>query len=188
MSIGYVEKTGTLYFMKPFSHNIIFFDTEFSDLNIRTGELLSIGMVKEGSGEELYLEFDYTGPMHPWVTQNVLPILTAEKKYSKLEAREKLREFVGAGEPYLMAYVNQFDAVFWYDLFGSPKDHPAFWIPLDFASILFAHGYDPNSMGKDSFFSDLGIDKAQFKLHNALDDARMLKQVYEALVEVNRQQ
>lgn len=164
-----------------YSDNLVFFDTEFTDLNCRTGELLSIGLIKQ-SGEELYLELEYDGPVHPWVEKNVLPTLTG-KKISKEKAVVQLREFIGEGSPYLVAYVNQFDAVFWYDLFGSPKEHPCFWIPIDFASILFAHGYDPNSMGKDSFFEELGLDKSSYNLHNALDDARMLRDVYTLFTE-----
>lgn len=164
----------------PYSDNIIFYDTEFSDLNVRTGELLSIGMVKY-TGEELYLEFAYEREVHPWVQKHVLPTLTG-KQTTKQSAIEQLREFVGKDQPFLVSYVNQFDAIYWYDLFGSPKDHPAFWIPIDFASILFAEGFDPNSMGKSAFFKSLGVDKEQYSLHNALDDARLLSDTYKKFI------
>lgn len=162
---------------RPYSDNIIFFDTEFTHLDPKIGSLLSIGMVKP-SGEELYLELEWRDPVDPWVLKNVLPNLR-EEKVSRETAVAKLREFVGNGKPYLISYVNQFDAIYWYELFGSPQDHPAFWIPIDFASILFGLGYDPNSFGKKKFFSDLGVDKDAYTLHNALEDARLLKQVYE---------
>lgn len=160
----------------PYSDNIIFFDTEFTHLDTKIGELLSIGMVKP-NGEELYLEFEHTVEPHPWVIKNVIPYLHAEKT-SYEDAKKQIREFVGESSPYLIAYVNQFDSIFWYQLFGDPKSHPAYWIPIDFASILFGNGYDPNSMGLDSFFEELGIDKSKFNLHNALDDAKMLMEVY----------
>jgi len=167
-----------------YSENIIFFDTEFTDLNARTGELLSLGMISFDGERELYLEFDYDGPVHPWVEKNVFPTLTEEKKYSKKDAEKKIREFVGDSKPYLMAYVNQFDSVFWYDLMGSPKDqNPVYWIPIDFASVLFATGFDPNSMAHHAFFDELGIDKSTYKLHNALEDARMLRDVYMAFIQ-----
>lgn len=156
-------------------------DTEFTHLDPKKGQLLSIGLIKQ-TGEELYVELEYTVEPHPWVVENVLPGLSGDK-ISRTEAREKIRAFVGESKPYLMAYVNQFDAIFWYELFGDPQSHPAFWIPLDFASVLFAYKYDPNSMGKESFFNDLGIDKAAFTLHNALDDARLLRSVYIAFIE-----
>ncbi|MBI2436120.1 MAG: hypothetical protein HYV41_00010 [Candidatus Magasanikbacteria bacterium] len=174
--------------------NIIFFDTEFTHLDVEVGELLSIGLVKQ-TGEELYLELEYSGKkIHPWVKKKVLPYLLGDT-VTKKTARKKLRDFFiprgealrgkskkkGERAPYLMSYVNQFDAIFWYKLFGDPKKHPAFWIPLDFASILFAYGYDPESMRQDSFFTELGIDKSKFKLHNALEDAKMLKEVYEKI-------
>ena len=60
--------------MKPYSDRIIFFDTEFTDLNAKTGELLSIGLIKY-NGEELYLELESTATPHPWVVEHVLPFL-----------------------------------------------------------------------------------------------------------------
>jgi len=168
---------------KLFSDNIIFFDTEFTHLDVKIGELLSIGLVKQ-TGEELYLELEYEGlEIHPWVSKKVLPFLTGEQ-VSRGEAVEKLREFIGEGKkkPYLMAYVNQFDAVYWYKLFGDPKNHPAFWIPIDFASILFALGRDPEDMRKDRFFEELGIDKNRYNKHNALEDAKLLKEVYNKFI------
>lgn len=162
--------------MKPYSDRLIFFDTEFTDLNPRTGELLSIGLVKY-TGEELYLELESSATPHPWVVEHVLPYLT-QPKVSREKACELLREFVGEDKPYLVAYVNQFDAMFWYELFGSAQDHPAYWIPLDFASILFAHGHSPNSMGLHEFFAKLGINKADYQEHNALADAQLLRDTY----------
>lgn len=162
---------------EPFSQNIIFYDTEFTHLDARTGELLSLALVKL-NGEELYIEFDYQGEVHPWVREHVLPTLMSEKKYSKEEAKKVIREFIGENKPYLVAYVNQFDSVFWYDLFGSPQEHPVFWIPIDFAAMLFATGLDPTSMGKEKFLDSIGIDKSIFSLHNALDDAKLLRLVY----------
>ncbi len=162
--------------MKPYSENIIFLDTEFSDLNPKIGELLSIGLIKY-TGEELYLELEQTGPIHPWVQEKVLPYLS-QKKIPKEEACKEIRTFIGDTEPYLVAYVNQFDAIYWYELFGSPKEHPAYWIPIDFASILFGLGYSPNSMGKHDFFKQLGIEKENYQEHNALTDAKLLRETY----------
>ncbi len=161
---------------KPFSDNIVFLDTEFTDLDIRKGQLLSVGMVKLG-GEELYIEIEYEGKVNPWVKKHVLPCLTG-KKVSPAKARQLIRRFIGKEEPYLVAYVNQFDAVYWYRLFGSAKKHPAFWIPIDFASILFSYGFAPNSLGKHRFFEMLGIKKDKYKEHNALGDAKMLRDIY----------
>lgn len=159
----------------PFSDNIIFLDTEFSDLDPYKGELLSMGMVKPG-GEELYLEIDYEGEVNDWVRRNVIPHLTGPK-LSRSEARSKIREFVGGSEPYLVSYVNQFDAIYWYKLFGM-DDHPAYWIPIDFASILFGLGIDPTKYSSQKFLSELGIDGSKYKKHNALEDAKLLREIY----------
>ncbi|KKW42526.1 MAG: hypothetical protein UY92_C0006G0087 [Candidatus Magasanikbacteria bacterium GW2011_GWA2_56_11] len=167
--------------ISPYSKNIIFYDTEFTDLNPRVGELLSVGLVKN-TGEELYLELEHTGPAHPWVQQKVLPHLTGEKT-TRTEARRLIREFIGDEKPYLVSYVNQFDAIYWYELFGSAQEHPAYWIPIDFASILFGCGYSPNSLGKHSFFQELELDKTSYREHNALDDARLLREVYRRFYE-----
>lgn len=159
-----------------YSNNIIFFDAEFTDLNIKNGELISVGLVKY-TGEELYVEIEYEGKVHPWVEKNVLPSL-AGNPVSKEKAKQFLHEFIGNEKPYMVAYVNQFDAVYWYNLFGSPKEHPFYWIPIDFASILFACGFDPNSMMKDKFFKELGINRGEYNSHNALEDAKLLSEVY----------
>jgi DNA polymerase III epsilon subunit-like protein len=165
-----------------YSDNLIFLDTEFTNLDPKVGELLSIGLVTY-NGKELYLELEYDKRgVHPWVEKNVIPKLQGNP-ISNEKARKKLLKFIGtpgkkSNKPFMMAYVNQFDAVYWYKLFDSPKEHPLYWIPMDFASILFAHGFDPNSMGKKKFFDLLGIDKEAYKLHNALDDAKLLREMY----------
>ncbi len=161
----------------PHSENIVFYDAEFTDLDPKKGELLSIGLIKP-SGEELYIEFEHSGECHPWVVKNVLPFLegiTIERK----AAIAMIKDFIGDSEPFLLSYVNQLDAVYWYELFGSPKDHPAFWIPIDFASILFGYGFAPNGLGNKKFLKMIGMNvDYDNREHNALDDARILKDVY----------
>jgi len=170
---------------QPFSNDIIFLDSEFSDFNPETGELLSLGLVSS-EGEELYIEIEYQRKVHPWVEKHVLPNLNGQA-ISRSAARNQLETFIkrvkkSTEKPYLMAYVNQFDAIYWYKLFGSPKEQPMYWIPIDFASILFGLGFDPNSLGKKEFFLRLGINKDEYRLHNALDDARLLRRVYQEFV------
>lgn len=59
---------------KFYSENIIFFDTEFTHLDVEIGELLSIGLAKN-TGEELYLELDYTRKkIHPLIIWMLLKI------------------------------------------------------------------------------------------------------------------
>ncbi|MFA7244799.1 MAG: hypothetical protein WC070_01295 [Candidatus Magasanikbacteria bacterium] len=167
---------------KFFSNNIIFFDTEFSNIDIEKGELISLALVKM-TGEELYLEFDYKKKeLHPWVKENVIPYLSGHTTKKK-DALNQIWDFVGReGEkPYLMAYVNQFDSIYWYRLFADPKNHPAFWIPIDFASILFSLGYDPEVMRDKEFFKELKIDTKKYNKHNALDDAKLLAETFKKM-------
>src|SRR3989344_8005244 len=161
--------------LRIFSENIVFFDTEFSDLDAESGQLLSVGMVKM-NGEELYLEIEHEGELSLWVKENVVPFLNS-KKVSEQEARDRIRGFLGDTSPYLLSYVNQFDAIFWYKLFGA-RTHPAAKIPIDFSSMLFTLGFNPGSLSNDDFLDDLGVDLTKYRKHNALDDARLLKEVY----------
>lgn len=164
--------------MKPFSNNIIFIDTEFSSLDPYKGEILSIGLVKLNS-QELYLELDHDGKVDKWVKKNILPTLK-EPKVSRVKAKQEIRKFIGKKKPYLVAYVNQFDAIYWHKLFGT-DNHPVHWIWVDFASILFGLDIDPESYyygDKNNFFKKIGIDHRRYKKHNALDDARLLREAY----------
>lgn len=165
----------------PFSDNLIFLDTEFTDLDVKKGELLSVGLVRP-NGESLYLEIEHKKErVHPWVLEHVYPYLQHNFLPAE-EVRTRMLSFIGGDKPYMMAYVNQFDAVYWYQLFQSTKEQPFYWIPIDFASILFAHGFDPSSMGNKKFLSSLGIQTDEFTRHHALDDARLLCKVYYALL------
>jgi len=169
--------------MKSFSKNIIFLDTEFSSLDPYKGEILSIGLVKL-NGEELYLELKYDGEIDPWVKKNIIPTLK-DPKVSRETAKRRIREFIGKKKPYLVSYVNQFDAIYWYKLFGV-NNHPAHWLPIDFASILFGLGINPEAYyygDKDNFYKEMGIDHTKYKEHHALDDAKLLREVYLKFVE-----
>lgn len=170
------------YSFKPFSNNIIFFDTEFSSLDPYKGEILSIGMV-DLEGRELYLELEYDGEVDEWVKENIIPTLK-EKKINRQKAANKIRKFAGHGKPYLMAYVNQYDTLYLYKLLE--KDKPFYWIPIDFAAILFGMGINPESYyskDKDNFFKEVGVDPMKYQQHNALDDAKLLREVYLKMTE-----
>ena len=171
--------------MNSFSNNIIFLDTEFSSLNPYKGEILSIGLVKL-NGEELYMELEYNGEVDEWVKENVVFYLI-EEKVSRKESVERIKKFVGDKKPYMLAYVNQFDAIYIYKLFGTGHD-PFNWIPIDFASILFATGIDPEEFdkNKNKFCERFGIDFSKYREHHALDDARLLREIYLKFVENNK--
>lgn len=168
--------------MKPFSDNVIFWDTEFTSLNPYKGELLSLAFVKP-TGEELYLELDYQGEMDPWVVANVVPTLN-QPKVSAEEAIAKIFAFMGSSKPYLVSYVNQFDTVYLYKLLktdNTTKDYPFNWIQIDIASMLFGTGVDPQKFSirkPGNLAEQFGIDFSKYREHNALDDARLLRDIY----------
>lgn len=164
--------------MGPFSSNVIFVDTEFSDLDPNKGEILSIGLIKM-SGASLYLELEHNESCSAWVEQHIIPMLT-ERKYSRLDAIHKISRFVGRGRPYMMSYVNQYDAIYLKKLFGRRR-MPFNWIPIDFASLLFALSIDPNS--DLDLAKKLGLDPSNYQKHHALDDARLLRDMYLRIID-----
>ncbi|KKQ75163.1 MAG: hypothetical protein US96_C0016G0017 [Candidatus Woesebacteria bacterium GW2011_GWB1_38_5b] len=171
------------YKFNPYSKNIIFFDTEFTSLDPYKGEILSIAMVKL-NGEELYLELENGGEVDPWVKDNIIPTLKGPK-VTRQEAIDKIKGFVGESKPYLVSYVNQYDVIYLYKLFKG-EEKPFYWLPIDFAAILFGMGINPEGyypQDKDNFFKEIGFDASGYKLHNALDDAKMLREVYLKMIE-----
>jgi len=174
------------YKFTPFSKNIIFLDTEFSSLDPYKGEILSVGLITL-EGKELYLELDYNGSCDQWVEENILPTLKGPK-IDRKEVANKIIEFVGKKKTYAVAYINQYDTIYSYKLFKSQGvEEPFCWLPIDFASILFGLGINPeayNSENKDNFFKEIKVDTNKFKhTHNALDDARLLREVYLKMIE-----
>lgn len=163
--------------LKPFTNNIIFFDSEFSSLNPYKGEILSIGMIKF-SGEKLYLELNFKGEPSDWVKENILHSLK-EKKVSREKAIKLIYDFVGKKKPHLFAYVPQFDIVYSHKLFKNKKwpFHP---FAMDLASMLFAHNIDPNVIVNKNkkFFDSIEINLNEYNRHHALEDARLLRDIY----------
>lgn len=170
--------------LKPFSDNLVFWDTEFSTLDPYKGEIISIGMVKM-SGEELYIELEYDGECSQFVKDNVLPHMICEK-VSRESAKQKVAEFLGDSRPFLISYINVYDAVYLLKLFNpggeSTKESPFHWIFLDFASVLFAIRRDPEVFASErvggGLAKELGIDLSKYRGHHALDDAKLLREIY----------
>lgn len=164
--------------------NIIFIDTEFSDLDPYKGEILSVGIVKL-SGEELYLELEFTGESSEWVTEHILPTLK-EPKVSREDADARIREFLGDSLPFAVGFVDNYDVIYLTKIFGHGK-LPFKWVTIDFASILFAIGVNPvkfqlDSSGARSFYKKLGIQMKNYRQHHALDDAKLLRDVWMKVV------
>jgi DNA polymerase III epsilon subunit-like protein len=165
--------------IKPFSDNVIFYDSEFSSFDSKRGELMSIGMVKL-SGEELYLELETTTDPDEWVKDNVVPKLTGAK-IGLAEAVEKIKNFVGDSIPYLIAYIDNYDTVYLKNIIGQEKNYIFNWITIDIAAMFFALGLNPQSFGNadnDGTFDRLGIDWKNYREHHALDDAKLLREFY----------
>lgn len=155
------------YKFRPFSANVTFLDTEFSSLNpykIWSWNMTDRLVIR--SKKILFL------------------LLQAGKKVSRGEAVKQITNFIGTTEPYAVSYVNQFDTLYAYKLFGTDK-HPFFWLPINFASILFGMGIDPEfcyPLDKNNFFGKIGVDASNYQIHNALDDAKLLREAYVKMV------
>lgn len=166
--------------IKPFSDDVVFFDAEFTGHDIVHDQLMSVGMVSLDGQQEMYFELEYDEEhVSAWVRENVVPYLSGEKITHK-QARERIRDFCGSSEPHLIATVNQYDMVFWHKLFAGEKE-PIHSIPIDFASMLFAIGLTPAREvdgEKRNFYAQFGIDVDLYKMHNALDDAKLMRELY----------
>lgn len=179
----------------PYSGDLVFFDTEFSSLNFDESVLLSFGAVKL-NGEEFYCEVEVPADavMSDWVSENILTGLTAPK-LTMDEARAQIAKFMcgtsdlslitkDAPKPFLVTYVYKYDAYHWFKLFGF-DDKLSHKIILDFASMLFAVGINPEDHSantRDGFLRKLGIDPDKYTVHNALDDAKILRDAYMAMI------
>lgn len=173
---------------KPYeTNNIVFFDTEFSDLDPYKGEILSIGMVTL-DGRECYIELESNGETSDWVRKNILPMLHGPK-FSRNQAVTQVQEFLGDSQPFAVAFVDNYDVIYFTKLFGAGK-LPFKWMSVDFASILFGMGINPVKFQQDSdsaknFYKSLGIDVSKYKHHHALDDARLLREVWIKLTQLD---
>lgn len=63
-----------------------FLDCEYNGFG---GALLSLALVPEDGGEELYLTFDCADPLEPWVERNVVPYLGTVPDGLKLPAMSR---------------------------------------------------------------------------------------------------
>lgn len=162
-------------------------DGEFAKLKPDGIDLLSIGLVKP-TGEELYLEIEFDGEIDPWVKKNVFPYLTGNK-VSKQEAVKLIKKFVGDKKLYLIAYVNQFDWMGICGLFDVKNTDdiaklPFFWVPIDFSSMLFERGIEPG-IPPTKIAKKYNIDISDINEHNALDDAKLLKRLYDKIIKIH---
>ena len=97
----------------------------------------------------------------------------------------KINEFLGDTKPHLVADWDKFDTTFLYKLYDigehNPKEMKWNWNSVDFRSVLFALGVDPSKMStthEGNLYQELGINHKGYREHHALDDAKLLRDVY----------
>jgi DNA polymerase III epsilon subunit-like protein len=168
------------YSFLPFSDDIVFFDAEFTGLNIHEDDLISVGMISFDGKKELYFELPYDeAKLSDWTREHIVPFLTGEV-ITHEEARSAIRKFCGKSEPHLVATANRRDMGFFTKLFEN-KTEPIHRIPIDFASVLFAIGLNPARTihdQKELFYESFDINLEDYDMHNALDDARLMRDLY----------
>jgi len=149
-----------------------FYDTEFIE-DGKTIDLISIGIVCE-DGRELYLEsadFD-KGKANQWVRENVLSHLKGgECRWSLRSIKVTLLDFFDIeeyGNPELWGYYSAYDHVVFCQIFGEMADLPEGYpmLTYDLRQMLDMKGLHDIRQPDDS-------------IHNALEDARWVKQTWE---------
>ena len=140
----------------------VFIDTEFIEAgNCHPLELLSVGIICE-DGREFYAVNDEADLIHAndWVKANVLPHLGLPRM-NRLEIRDRIQQFVGAGKPEFWGYYADYDWVVFCQLFGTMIDLPKGW-PMYCRDIKQLC----DSLGNPE------LPKQNSMEHNALNDAQ----------------
>lgn len=164
----------------PFSDDAVFFDAEFTGLDACSDDLISVGMISMDGEKELYFEVPYDdAKLSDWTREHVVPYLTGEV-ITHTEARAAIRAFCGGTEPHLVATANRRDMGFFAELFKG-EEEPIHRIPIDFASVLFGMGLNPARTiddEKELFYKEFDINLSDYDMHNALEDTRLMRDLY----------
>lgn len=134
----------------------VFLDTEFNGFG---GNLLSMALVPEDNSKEFYREINFAGQLDPWVKANVAPhfILTPCSYY---EFQRDLAEYLWRiGECTIVA--------------DWPDDIKYFC-----EALITGPGERFSFIPNISFELDFGIEYESKVPHNALEDARGIKEFY----------
>lgn len=157
-----------------------FFDTEFYE-RIENGkwclDLISIGIVSE-TGEELYLEnsdFDLTKVTDPWLQANVIPHLKGKSYAVPLTTIRFLIESFVDERPEFWAYFAAYDWVLFSQIFGRLVDMPRHF---PFYCLDLRQTMHENRITKDM------LPKLKGNKHNALDDAKWLREAHSRVVQI----
>ena len=173
----------------------VYFDTEFTGLHKGT-TLISIGLIAS-NGKKFYAEIvDYDrSQVNDWIKENVINNLWAVSKTidecskfeyyhlgTKEQIAQKLKEwFLEFDSIQLISDVAHFDMVLLIDLFGGAFDLPKNVNPSchdinqDIAKFLGVTEREAFDVSRECF---LGICLSSEK-HNALYDAKIIKEIYE---------
>lgn len=135
----------------------LFLDTEFNGFG---GELMSIALVPEREGvREFYKEIRISGQLDPWVRDNVVPhLILPSCSYS--EFQQELAQYMWeVGESVIIA--------------DWPDDVKYFC-----QALITGPGMMINLMHNVKFELDFSINYESLVPHNALHDARAIKEFY----------
>lgn len=166
----------------------IFYDTEFLEEGDQSPLMfISIGMVAE-DGRELYLindEADWSKVRaHEWLNANVMPFIDKNENalwVDKTQAQFEIYQFLMSTRknrkdwPELYAWFSSYDHVILAQIFGRMIDLPA-GIPM--------YTHDVRSMA--DWFGVKSWPKQVGGNHDALEDARHLRKVYDHILEVGK--
>jgi hypothetical protein len=155
----------------------IFFDFEFIENGNEHPIIpVSIGMVREDN-KEYYAEFSGVdwSKANDWVLENVKPYLGTDprEKFSREDIAVDIVDFVGE-KPEFWGYYSDYDWVILCQLYGKMIDLPTGWpmFCLDIRQYLYH---------LDKTIEDVVVD-INPKEHDALEDARWNKRVFDWLV------
>lgn len=156
-----------------------FYDTEFLE-DGKTIDLISIGIVAEDGREYYAVNADMPVDRirkHEWLMANVIPQLpfSGDDEWKpKAQIRDEVAAFVLAGsQPELWAWFSAYDHVVLAQLFGTMLDLPE-GIPMFTNDVR-------------SLVDWTGVDRLPAQgngVHDALADARHVKQMFEHIVRV----
>lgn len=180
----------------------IFFDTEFTGLCKNT-TLISIGCVDE-DGKTFYAELnDYaTCQCNEWIKDNVIANLTWEGRHDsqrvyfnnngdvsmlgdKQFVAEKFAEWLSRYDSVqLVSDVCHYDMVLLIDLFGSAFDLPKNVSPVchDICQDIAVHYGMTDYEAFDTYREGLLAEPIKGNKHNALYDAKVIRQIYKQMI------
>ena len=183
----------------------MFFDTEFTGLKKNT-TLVSIGIVAE-NGKNFYAEFtDYDAKqVDKWVKENVIDnllldgmgdgvsetdenpscvLVRGNKEYVKDELVEWISQFDSVQ---FISDVCHYDFVLLIDIFGTAFDLPenvsasCHDINQDIARVLRISDKEAFDLSREELLTKLGKPLPKGVKHNALYDAKVIKELYQAI-------